>query len=283
MVCGAFHTFSDLILYLSRRVDLLVTQPRSFILPILNMAIKAFYISALLFAFRAVTFNLYPTVNPDNLAKSFGISIDCLDALNETVSCEQTLFQMSNTVDSYLWTTENVTDLCTPACVTSTAEWWSDVQDRCTMENIAAYGKMIPAESIAGRYFDGLSIACLQPSSNSNSSAPTGSAPPSNITFASTGLTPYSNSSSASNMTSCGTSWCLIESQEWVGSDIIRPDCSTNSTEPSCLDPSNIAPDNERIANLYPNDMVSKRAQVYIFWLYLIPVYLEVLTYILAL
>lgn len=234
------------------------------------MAIKAFYVSAFLFAFHAATFNLYPTVSPDNLAKSFGISIDCLDALNETVSCDQTLFQMSNTVDSYLWTTENVTDLCTPACVTSTAKWWSDVQDRCTMDNIVVYGKIIPAESIAGRFFDGLGIACLQPSSNSNSSAPTGSAPSSNTTSASNGSAPYSNSSSASNMTSSGPSWCLIESQEWVGSDIIRPDCSTNSTEPSCLDPSNIDPENERIANLYSNEMVSKRAPVQIFSLHLI-------------
>ena len=27
------------------------------------------------------TFHLYPTVDPDSLAKSFGISADCLDAL----------------------------------------------------------------------------------------------------------------------------------------------------------------------------------------------------------
>ena len=239
------------------------------------MAINVFYISTLIFSLRASAFNLYPTVNPDDLAKSFGISIDCLDALNETVSCDQTLFQMSNTVDSYLWTTENVTDLCTPACVASTATWWSDVQGRCTMDNIAAYGKMIPAESIAGRFFDGLSIACLQSSSNSNISAPIGSAPSSNITSASTDSGPYSNSSSAPNMTLSGLSWCLIESQEWVGSDIIRPDCSINPTEPSCLNASDLTPENERIANLYPNDMVSNQALVRVFGLYLITHSLE--------
>lgn len=211
-----------------------------------------------MFALRAAAFNLYPTVNPDNLAKSFGISIDCLDALNETIPCEQTLFQMSVTVDSYLWTTENVTDLCTPACITSTAKRWSDVQTRCAGENIAAYGKMVPAETIAGRFFDGLGIACLQSDMSSNSSISNSSVPFANTSSAPRISAPYSNSSSASNSTSSGPSWCLIESQEWIGSDIIRPDCTTNSTDLSCEDPLNMSPENERIANLYPHDMVSK-------------------------
>ena len=233
-------------------------QPPPFRSPLLSMAIKLFYISACIFALRGAAFSLYPTINPDALAKSFGISIDCLDALNETLPCDQTLFQMSNTVDSYLWTTENLTDLCTPMCMASTSKWWSDVQGKCATDNIAAYGKMIPAETIAGRFFDDLSIACLQPSTGSNGSAPTSSAAASNNTSFSTGAAPYSNSSSAPNTTLSEPSWCLIESQEWIGSDIIRPDCSTNSTDPSCHDSADMSPENERIANLYPDDMVSR-------------------------
>ena len=217
------------------------------------MAVGILYSSALMFALHAAAFNLYPTVNPDNLAGHFGISIDCLDALNETVTCDQTLFQMSNAVDSYLWTADNVTSLCTTACIASTAKWWSDVQDRCATDTIAAYGKMIPAESVAGRFSDGLNIACLTSDSSS-----AGSGPYSNSSSSLTGSAPYSNSSSLSNATSSGSSWCLIESQDWVGSDIIRPDCSIDSTDPSCLEPLNVSPENERIANLYPNDMVSK-------------------------
>ena len=231
------------------------------------MAISIFYTSAILFAFSASAFNLYPTVNPDNLAKSFGIGIDCLDALNETIICEQTLFQMSSTVDSYEWTTQNLTTLCTPSCIVSAKSWWSDVQDRCETDTLTAYGKLIPAESIAGRFFDGLSIACLRPDSDFNSSlscsntssVPHGSTPFSNVTSASSSPAPYANSSQVSNSTSSGSSWCLIESQEWVGSDVIRPDCSASSTDPSCHDPLDISPENERIANLYPNDMVSNR------------------------
>lgn len=224
------------------------------------------YTSIFLFALHTTAFNLYPTIDSNNLAKSFGISIDCLDALNETVTCDQTLFQMSNTVDSYLWTTDNVTDLCTIACISSTANWWSDVQERCAMDTIAAYGKMIPAESIAGRFSDGLNIACLTsgPSSNSSwlssnsSSSHAISAPYQNTTSASIDSARLSNSSSASLQNLNEPSWCLIESQDWIGSDIIRPDCSTSPTDPSCLDPMNVSPENERIANLYPNGMVSK-------------------------
>lgn len=52
-------------------------------------------------------------------------------------------------------------------------------------------------------------------------------------------------------------SWCLIESQDWVGSDVVRPDCSANPSDPSCSDPTNVSPANERIANLYGDDVVS--------------------------
>lgn len=51
-------------------------------------------------------------------------------------------------------------------------------------------------------------------------------------------------------------SYCLIESQDWVGSDVIRPDCTTDASDPSCADPTNVSPDNERLANLYGNDVV---------------------------
>ncbi|KAF6219690.1 hypothetical protein HO133_004159 [Letharia lupina] len=222
------------------------------------------YTRFLVFTSYAAAFSLYPTVNPDSLAKSFGISVGCLDALNETVACDQTLFQMSNTVDSYLWTTENVTGLCTADCIQSSQKWWLDVQDRCDMDTITAYGKLIPAESIAGRFFDGLNIACLRSGTiptapgvaGNGSSNSTGSAPYSNSSASFTGSGPYLNSSSKSNPNSSALSWCLIESQGWVGSDIIRPDCSTDPTDPSCSDPTDVAPQNERIANLYGNDML---------------------------
>lgn len=51
-------------------------------------------------------------------------------------------------------------------------------------------------------------------------------------------------------------SWCLLESQDWVGSDVVRPDCAANPSDPSCADPTDVSPENERIANLYGDDVV---------------------------
>ena len=37
---------------------------------------------------------------------------------------------------------------------------------------------------------------------------------------------------------------------------MIRPDCTTDASDPSCADPADVSPDNERLANLYGNDVV---------------------------
>lgn len=52
--------------------------------------------------------------------------------------------------------------------------------------------------------------------------------------------------------------WCLVSSQTWTGSDIIYPDCAKVPTDPSCTgNGSSVDPANERLANLYGNDVVS--------------------------
>ena len=47
----------------------------------------------------------------------------------------------------------------------------------------------------------------------------------------------------------------MIKSLNWVGSDVIRPDCSVDPTDPSCSNPANVTATNQRIANLY-NDTI---------------------------
>ena len=37
---------------------------------------------------------------------------------------------------------------------------------------------------------------------------------------------------------------------------MIRPDCTTDASDPSCANPTDVSPDNERLANLYGNDVV---------------------------
>jgi len=48
----------------------------------------------------------------------------------------------------------------------------------------------------------------------------------------------------------------MIESLNWVGSDVIRPDCGVDPTDPSCSNPSNVTAQNQRIANLYNDTML---------------------------
>lgn len=66
------------------------------------------------------------------------------------------------------------------------------------------------------------------------------------------------NHASSSTDDDVEPSWCLVESQDWVGSDVIRPDCSDDPSDPSCSDATNVSPANERLANLYGDDVVSQ-------------------------
>lgn len=53
------------------------------------------------------------------------------------------------------------------------------------------------------------------------------------------------------------TTWCLVESQNWVGADVYQVDCDANPSDPSCAgNGTGIDPANERMANLYSNDVV---------------------------
>jgi hypothetical protein len=53
------------------------------------------------------------------------------------------------------------------------------------------------------------------------------------------------------------TTWCLVESQDWVGADVYQVDCDTNPSDPSCAgDGTGIDPASQRMANLYSNDVV---------------------------
>lgn len=68
---------------------------------------------------------------------------------------------MVGSVDNYLWTADNLTDLCTYDCMAAVSDWDQGVQISCQNEEIVAYGKNIPADSISGRAADGINIACL--------------------------------------------------------------------------------------------------------------------------
>lgn len=181
------------------------------------------------------SFSLYPTVDPNALATSLNISIGCLDALNTTVNCDVDLFQWTVTVDDHWWEMDNLTTLCTADCTSSASTWRSNAQLACVDDDINVQGKQVPAASVAGRFAEGLGIACLQ---------------------------------------STSSDWCIIESQNWIGSDVVRPDCTADPTDPSCIDPANVTAENARISNLYGNDMLCSDCFIKLFSLRLSSDYL---------
>lgn len=81
---------------------------------------------------------------------------------NQTIpECDQTLFQMASNFDNYWWEDDNVTALCTGNCSQAASDWSDALSDTCYEEYVMAYGKYIPASSVAERYTDGLNIVCL--------------------------------------------------------------------------------------------------------------------------
>ncbi|KAF3482056.1 uncharacterized protein GIQ15_04815 [Arthroderma uncinatum] len=262
----------------------------------------------------AVQSSLYPAVDSVCLAKAFNITLGCLDALNGTVSCDATLLRMAGDVDNYIWHMDNVTALCTADCLYTASNWYWNVFDACSDDYVNVRGRLVPPYTIPGRTLDGMNIACLRPgddvsqfpgidgnevtvtevSSNSSSAANdpgTPTAPDStelgsNLDKTSSSpvrLPPANNTHiSQRQVASSGntTGFCLIDSYSWVGSDIIRPDCSdSTSIERRCLDPTDVPDENQRIANLYPDDLLCSDCFIKMFYLRVASPYLPDLDY----
>lgn len=68
---------------------------------------------------------------------------------------------MAGQVDLYYWAQDNVTALCTPSCVHSSSDWLENIYNICDGQSITVDGKIIPVESVAIRYADGIGLACL--------------------------------------------------------------------------------------------------------------------------
>ncbi|KAH0366144.1 hypothetical protein KCU65_g5538, partial [Aureobasidium melanogenum] len=137
---------------------------------------------------------------------------------NETLTgCDPTLFQMAVSFDNYYWEDDNITDVCDGNCTLQARDWDLSVSLACGDEWISAYGKLIPADSISGRFVDGLNTVCLGSTTDDR--------------------------------------WCLGASQNWTGVDVITPDCDVNPSDPSCTSEV-VLPENMRLANLYTDDVL---------------------------
>ena len=78
------------------------------------------------------------------------------------MTCDPDLFRMAGQVDMYYWSPENITSLCTDVCIHSSSDWIATVYAGCNpTDTIAVDKKLVPVESVAERYSDGIGLACL--------------------------------------------------------------------------------------------------------------------------
>ncbi|EFE31902.1 uncharacterized protein ARB_01155 [Trichophyton benhamiae CBS 112371] len=179
-----------------------------------------------LLPFVVAELNIYGYLDLKTLADGFHTTTACIAALNQTVDCDARTAVAAAVADTYYWTLDNVTTLCTSQCQQSLTSWTSAVDAACGNRPIVEDGIVKLASSTPLTYKEGFDLVCLK----------------------------------------SGDSWCMIESQEWEGSDILKYPtdyCSTGDPEydgPECFekgfDQLAIEAGDERMTSLYEKDLL---------------------------
>ncbi|KAH7077185.1 peptidoglycan-binding protein [Paraphoma chrysanthemicola] len=214
-------------------------------------------------------FNLYPSIPADPFSVALNISSSCLMALNATVNCDQDLFSMAGNADGFFWSDENATALCTSACQSSAASWWYTCADACANDQLKAYGKIYPVQTVPGRFLDGLNMVCVTANTDLNTDVGINGTITDETWIGNSTTLSASGEALVSRQASSESQYCLVQSYDWVGVDIIRPDCTdhANSNVSQCLDPTDVPPENERLANLYSDDVLCSQCFLNMFYL----------------
>lgn len=80
---------------------------------------------------------------------------------NATLDCDPTLYRMAGQIDMYYWSEDNLTALCTESCLSNSSSWVGDVGDACEGQTYNVGGKLAPVTTVALRFVEGISMACL--------------------------------------------------------------------------------------------------------------------------
>ncbi|KAK4555183.1 hypothetical protein LTR86_007479 [Recurvomyces mirabilis] len=227
----------------------------------------------------AQTFNMWPLLDTAFMANALNVSQTCVTALrNATVGCDPTTFRMAGQIDLYFWENDNISTLCTSDCMTSATTWINSVYDNCDpTDAIYVDTKLVPVDTVAVRYTDGLGLACLTdqqinitstilPDLPSNDTDTSTSVPESTSTAApATTTTSAGDPSVNTNGTyeynySPSPNFCFNQSQSWVGIDI--PDCNLDPDNSLCAD----ATEGMRIANYYNDTFLCDPCYLSVFW-----------------
>ncbi|KUJ13268.1 carbohydrate-binding module family 18 protein [Mollisia scopiformis] len=172
-------------------------------------------------------FQIYDYLDRLAIQEAWGISDQCLAALNSTIDCDQNNAVLAaQGADNTYWYPQNVTTLCTSNCASSLSAWHSAVAMSCNGQTINYDGTLVLAETEPLMWTTGHDLVCMQDSSQN---------------------------------------WCFLESQEWQGSDFIRwdPDVCNNENPidnpPQCnkpdFSPVDISPDMMSVTNLYDSSL----------------------------
>ena len=136
---------------------------------------------------------------------------------NTTLPCDQDLFQWTHKADQVYFEEKDVIALCTPDCVASTKKWSQNVEAACANDYLRSGERYVPADTLSSRFVEGLNMACMQSSSKE---------------------------------------WCLPQSYEWTGSDVVQVDCDANPTDPWCLNRADFGANQSRMSTLYDDDLL---------------------------
>ena len=147
---------------------------------------------------------------------------------NATLPCPEPYLTYASEVDFYWWGSDNLTQLCTPGCTDALSSWTSSVIQSCGQQNVLLDGSYVKAHTLPLMYSHGHDIACL---------------------------------------TSDSGDFCMIERQGWQGQEAVSyagdyclyddPTEDMPECEDPDFDPNVETPDMTRMANIYPQDLVS--------------------------
>ncbi|KAL8705754.1 MAG: hypothetical protein Q9201_001149 [Fulgogasparrea decipioides] len=152
---------------------------------------------------------------------------------------------MTGQLDLYYWDRDNITELCTRDCTQSASDWLQGVNDVCDGQTITIDSKIVPVESVADRYADGIGLACLTDNqlpillsfNQTPEVDPTPTDSPFPITTGPSNPNPSGGNDVPFRDRYSTFNYCFLEAQNWVGVDIVPADCGADPTNILCTDP----------------------------------------------
>jgi hypothetical protein len=92
------------------------------------------------------------------------VTIAETNSRNSTLRCDAYNIVNALDVDDYLWSSQNLTDLCTTTCTGDLKSWLTRVEGACAGQTIPVAGKEAYATYFPLRYINGYDTACLKSS-----------------------------------------------------------------------------------------------------------------------